>query len=128
MRLFNLFARKKKMSIKELYEPVLDKMWCCLVRFCPWEPIRHKVIFRKVGIIDAHATAEGIYVKSDWANPFDFNSKVDGFIDKITVRYHTTGFFETEDEAKMAYNKLMENWIAVIRANMAKIERRDKRK
>ena len=125
MRLFNLFTRKKKKTIKELYEPVLDKMWCCLVNFCPWEPTRHKVIFREVGIIDAHATKEGIYVKSDWNNPFRFDSKVDGYIDEICVRFDTAGFFETEDEAKKAYNKLMENWIAVIRANMAKIETKE---
>ena len=125
MKLFNLFARKKK-TIKELYEPVLDKMWCCLIRFRPWEPERHKVIIQRVNITEAYATADGIFVKSDFQDPFCIYSEenIDGYIDKIVARRYFSGFFETEEEAKLAYNKLMEDWISVIRKNMVETKER----
>ena len=122
MRLFNLFARKKKKTIKELYEHFLDKMWVCSLNFSPWCPDKYKVIFKEVEITEAHADKYGIWVKSNWVSPLSCsNEGVSGYIDRIEMEYNCCGFFETEDEAKKAYNKLMEEWIAVIRANMAKI-------
>ena len=121
MKLLDLFGRRKRMTIKELYAPVIDKMWCCVVNFCPWRPDEHGVVFRKVNIIKAEADKDGIWVESDFQNPYDMYSKdpIKGYIDKITMRFHTSGFFETEEEAKAAYNKLMEDWIAVIKNKMA---------
>ena len=37
MKLFNIFSRSKTMTLKELYAPVLDQMWVCVVNFCPWK-------------------------------------------------------------------------------------------
>lgn len=124
MKLFNIFARRKKISAKELYAPVLDQMWCCVINFCPWNPKEHKVLFKKVNIVKAEVDTDGIYVVSDWVDPFHKYEEdpIKGYIDKITMRWHTAGFFETEEEAKSAYNKLMELWIGVIREHLADIE------
>lgn len=123
MKLFNIFNRRKKLTIKQLYAPVLDEMWCCVVNFCPWNPERHDVVFKKVRIIKAEATQDGIWVESDFQNPFDKYSKdtIKGYIDKIEMRFHTCGFFDTENEAKIAYNALMNKWIEVIRSKLVNI-------
>ena len=121
MKLFNIFKKqkkKKKMTIKELYAPVLDEMWVCAFRFSPWEPKDHKVIFKKVKIVKAVACKEGIYVKASEPNPFDQSSELRGYIDKITCNWHWTGFFETKEEAEKAYNDLMKKWISVIESKM----------
>ena len=122
MKLLNLFGRRKRMTIKELYAPVIDKMWCCVANFCPWSPSDHGVVFKKVNIVKAEADGEGIWVESDIKNPFGYCSQdvVVGYIDKFTRYSYISGFFETEEEAKSAYNKLMEDWIAVIKNKMAK--------
>ena len=122
--MFNIFKRGKKLSIKELYAPVLDKMWCCVINFCPWTPDRHGVVFKKVDIIKAEADKEGIWVESDFQNPYEKyrDDFVRGYIDKITMRSQTSGFFETKEAAEEAYNALMEKWIAVIRNGMVKKE------
>ena len=118
--MFNIFKRRKKLSIKELYAPVLDKMWCCVINFCPWTPDRHSVVFKKVDIIKAEANKEGIWVQSRFQNPYEpyHEDFVMGYIDKITMRSQTSGFFETKEAAEKAYNDLMEKWIAVIRNGM----------
>lgn len=122
MKLFNILGRKRKKSIKELYAPVIDQMWCCVVNFCPWRPNDHRVVFKKVNIVKAEADKDGIWVTSDFNNPYNKYSNetdfISGYIDKITIRFHTSGFFDTEEEAKVAYNKLMEDWIAVIKNGM----------
>ena len=122
MKLFNIFGRQRKKSIKELYAPVIDQMWCCVVNFCPWRPNDHRVVFKKVNIVKAEADKDGIWVTSDFNNPYNkYSNETDfigGYIDKITIRFHTSGFFDTEEEAKAAYNKLMEDWIAVIKNGM----------
>lgn len=110
------------MTLKELYAPVLDRMWVCVVNYCPWRPADHDVVFKEVNILEAHADSEGIYVKSDFANPFiKHPSSTDiicGYIDRIDMRFHCCGFFETEDAAKKAYNELMEKWIETVRSKM----------
>lgn len=118
--MFNIFKRRKKLSLKELYAPVLDEMWCCVINFCPWKPDRHRVVFKKVNIIKAEAATEGIWVQSDFQNPYEkyHEDFVSGYIDKITMRMQTSGFFETRELAEKAYNALMEEWIAVIRNGM----------
>jgi len=123
MKLFNIFSRRKKMTLKELYAPVLDQMWVCVVNFCPWRPMEHDVVIKKVNITEAHADSEGIYVKSDLKNPFCSysNEYINGYIDKIEMRYNCSGFFETEEDAKEAYNALMEKWIGVIKSKMLTI-------
>ena len=124
MKLLNLFGCRKRMTIKELYAPVIDQMWCCVVNFCPWSPDKHGVIFKKVNIVKAIADRDGIWVESDSQNPFEKYCKniLRGYIDKITMTSNTTGFFETEEAAKAAYNKLMEDCIAVIKNKMCKPE------
>ena len=120
MKLFDIFKKKKKMTIKELYAPVLDEMWVCAFNFTPWNPEEHKVIFKKVEIVKAEACKEGIYVKSSQKDPFDQSqsSELRGYIDKITCNWCWTGFFETKEEAQNAYNKLMKQWISVIESKM----------
>ena len=118
MKLFNIFKKQKKLTIKELYAPVLDEMWVCTFRFTPWEPENHKVIFKKVKIVKAEADKDGIYVKSLEPDPFDQSSELHGYIDKITCNWHWTGFFETKEEAEKAYNDLMKKWISVIESKM----------
>lgn len=114
MGLFNIFKKKKKMSIKELYAPVLDEMWVCAFNFCPWDEDKYKVFFKKVKIVRAEATKEGIWVKSDEPYPFESACTDDvmcGYIDKIDCRWYWIGFFETKEEAEKAYVELTEKWI-----------------
>lgn len=121
MNLFNLFSRRKKLSLKSIFEPVLDRMWVCTVNFTPWDPDRHGVKFMEVPILDAHATPDGIYVKTSRRDPFS-GDEMDGYIDKIEMRYRCRGFFETEEAAKKAYNDLMNKWIDVIKSKMEPYE------
>ena len=122
MKLFNIFKKKKKMSLKELYAPVLDEMWVCTFNFCPWDESRNKVVFKKVKIVSAEATREGIWVKSDETYPFDGTKEtICGYIDKIDCRWYWNGFFETEEKAKKAFNDLMEKWCGVIKSKIVKI-------
>lgn len=119
MKLFDIFKKKKKMTIKELYAPVLDEMWVCTFNFCPWDESRHKVVFKKVKIVSAEATREGIWVKSNETYPFNkSNQTICGYIDKINCEWHWTGFFETKEEAEKSYNELMKKWISVIESKM----------
>lgn len=121
MKLFDIFKKKKKkkMTIKELYAPVLDEMWVCTFNFCPWDETRNKVVFKKVKIVSAEATREGIWVKSNEPYPFDgTNEDMCGYIDKIDCRWYWNGFFETKEEAEKAYVELMEKWIGEIRKNV----------
>ena len=118
MSFFNFLSNKKKRSVKELYEPVLEDMWICAFNFCPWTPDEHKVVFKKVGIVSAHAYNDGIYVESDFHNPFySYSECMKGYVDKIQMRFNC-GFFETEDAAKTAYKELMNKWIDVIKSTM----------
>ena len=120
MKLLGIFNRKKKKSLKELYEPVIDKMWLCLVHFSPWNPNDHDVLFKEVNITEAHADKYGIYVVSDYIDSRCCSSQpIGGYIDKLEMRYNWCGFFETEESAKAAYNATMEEWIATIRSKMA---------
>ena len=116
----HLLTNRRKKVIKEQNENILDKMWCCVIRFCPWEPNKHKVIFKEVNIIEAHSTDDGIYVVSDWEDPFLYGTceTVCGYYNKISVKSKITGFFDTEEDARRAYKKLMEEWISVIRNTM----------
>ena len=120
MKLFNIFKKQKKMTIKELYAPVLDEMWVCVFNFTPWEPENHKVIFKKVKIVEAKATPDGIVVISDEKDPFYFSEGyiLRGYIDRITSQWSWNGFFETKEEAEKAYNDLMKKWISVIESKM----------
>lgn len=118
MKLFNIFKKQKKLTIKELYAPVLDEMWVCAFNFTPWSPEDHGVVFKKVKIVKAEACQEGIYVKSSEPDPFDNSSELRGYIDKITCNWRWTGFFETKEEAEKAYNDLMKKWISVIESKM----------
>ena len=115
--MFGIFKRRNKVSVKELYQdiPLLDKMWMCVARFCPWNPDGHGVKFVEVSIKRAEAEKNGIYVHSPCRNPFDGDESMSGYIDKITSQFgYWVGFFETKDEAVAAYNKLMDDWVKVI--------------
>lgn len=120
MKLFNIFKKQKKMTIKELYAPVLDKMWVCVFNFSPWDVKEHGVVFKKVNIIKACADEKGIFVESDERDPFTMYEKerLRGYIDHITSSWHWVGFFETKEEAEKAYNDLMKKWIGVIESKM----------
>ena len=118
MKLFNIFKKQKKITIRDLYTPVLDEMWVCTFRFNPWEPENHTVIFKKVKIVMAEADKNGIFVRSSEPDPFDNHSELCGYIDKITCNWRWTGFFETKEEAVKAYNDLMKKWIGVIESKM----------
>lgn len=120
MKLFNIFSRKKRMTAKELYAPVLDKMWVCVIKFCPWDPSKHDVAFKEVNVVSASAHSDGIFVKSDAKNPFcsySASETLSGYIDRIDIN-HSCGFFDTEIEAKGAYVKLMNDWIDVIKSKL----------
>lgn len=124
MKLFDIFKKQKKMAIKELYAPVLDEMWVCTFNFYPWDEDAHKVFIRKVNIIKAVADSKGIMVTSSEPYPFGTSSISDsmhGYIGRITNGFHWTGFFETEEEAKKAFNDLMEKWCGVIKSKIFKI-------
>jgi len=112
MGLFGLFSKKRKMSLKELYAPVLDRMWVCAFRFKPWEPKKNQVVFKEVNIVRAVAYKEGIYVESDECDPFHKETTLKGYIDTITSDWSWVGFFESLDKAKAEYCKLMNEWIA----------------
>ncbi len=118
MKFFDIFKKQKKLTIKELYAPVLDEMWVCVFNYVPWEPENHKVIFKKVKIVMAQAGKDGIFVQSSEPDPLDSSSELRGYIDKITCNWHWTGFFETKEEAEKAYNDLMKKWISVIESKM----------
>ena len=122
--MFNIFKRRKKLSLKELYAPVLDEMWCCVVNFSPMDPNQHGVVFKKVNIVKAEADKEGIWVESDFPNPFYKYTKepIKGYVDKIGCCFHTAGFFETKEAAEKAYNELMQQCIDVIKRSMVKEE------
>lgn len=124
MGFFNIFNKKKKMTIKELYSPVLDEMWVCTFDFCPWDEKDNSVYIKKVEIVSARADSKGIFVESSSPYPFGTSSMknvMQGYIDKISSGLYWTGFFETREDAVKAYNELMEKWISSIRANMEKI-------
>lgn len=126
MGFFNIFQKKKKkMTLKELYAPVLDEMWVCTFNFCPWDENDNKVYIKKVKIISARAENKGIFVESSSPYPFGTSSMGDvmkGYIDRISSGWYWTGFFETREEAVKAYKELMEKWISAIRGNMEKVE------
>ena len=120
MKLFDIFKKRKKLTIKELYAPVLAKMWVCVFNFCPWDVEEHDVVFKKVNIVKASADEKGIFVESDKQDPFTRYDKerLRGYIDRITLSWHWVGFFETKEEAEKAYNELMKKWVAVIESKM----------
>lgn len=120
MKLFNIFKKQKKLTLKELYAPVLDKMWVCVFNFCPWDVEKHDVVFKKVNIIKACADEKGIFVESDEQDPFTLYDKehLRGYIDRITSSWHWVGFFETKEKAEKAYNDLMKKWVGVIESKM----------
>jgi hypothetical protein len=120
MSFLNLFSRKKEkpVSVKELYAPVLEDMWVCAFNFCPWNQEEHRVVYKKVGIVTARAYKDGIYVESNFKNPFYGSAgEMTGYVNKLSIR-HNCGFFETEDAAKTAYKELMNKWIDVIKSTM----------
>jgi len=121
MKLFNIFKKQKAKTIKELYTPVLDKMWVCVFNFEPWNETKHDVLFKKVNIVKAYADEKGIFVESSEVNPFSLYDKdhLCGYIDHITQRSWTwCGFFETKEGAEKAYNALVKKWIGVIESKM----------
>lgn len=125
MGLFNIFQKKKKKTLKELYTPVLDEMWVCTFNFCPWDEEDNSVYIKKVKIVSARADSKGIFVESSSPYPFGTSSMKDvmkGYIDRISSGWYWTGFFETREEAVKAYKELMEKWISAIRGNMEKVE------
>lgn len=113
--MFGIFRRKKKMTIKKMFDSILDEMWVCAFQFRPWDENCTNVVFKKVRIVKAEATDQGIYVLADEKHPFDSNCSLDGYVDKFTDKWSWTGFFETEREAKDAHNDLMDKWIGVIK-------------
>lgn len=128
MKLFNIFKKKKKMSLKELYTPVLDEMWVCTFNFCPWDEDKNKVVFKKVKIVRAEATADGIWVRCNEPYPFESSCSDDcmcGYIDKFECRWYWNGFFETKEEAEKAYTELTETWIERIKKNVNEIKKND---
>ena len=125
MKLFDIFKKKKKMTIKELYAPVLDEMWVCTFNFCPWDEKDNNVVIKKVKIVSARADEKGIFVESSSPYPFEASSignTMCGYIDRISSGWHWTGFFETEEEAKLAYNNLMLKWCEVIKSKIKKVQ------
>ena len=120
MKFFDIFKKKKVVTIKDIYAHVLDQMWVCVFDFEPWKPERHEVIFKKVNIVKACADEKGIFVESSESDPFCpyENRRLCGYIDTISDQWHWTGFFETKEEAEKAYNELMKRWISVIESKM----------
>jgi hypothetical protein len=110
--MFEIFKRKKKMTIKELYAPVLDEMWMCAFNFTPWDPEDFRVTVKKVRIISAQANLGGIWVMSDETIPGWQTKKYEGYIDKITASVEWVGFFETKEQAETEFNKMMDKWIS----------------
>lgn len=110
--MFGIFKRRKKMTIKELYAPVLDEMWMCAFDFKPWEPGDFKVTVKKVRITSAQASRDGIWVVSDEPIPGWQTKKYEGYIDKITASVEWVGFFETKEQAEAEFNKLMDKWVS----------------
>ena len=110
--MFGIFKRKKKMTIKELYAPVLDEMWMCAVNFTPWDSEDFRVTVKKVRITSAQASRDGIWVVSDETIPGWETKKYAGYIDKIGEHYGWVGFFETKEQAETEFNKMMDKWIS----------------
>jgi hypothetical protein len=120
MKFFDIFKKKKVVTIKDIYAHVLDQMWVCVFNFEPWSPESHEVIFKKVNIVKACANEKGIFVESSEPDPFSpyDNRCLCGYIDRISNSWNWTGFFETKEEAEKAYNDLMKKWISVIESKM----------
>ena len=117
--MFNIF--KKKKSLKELFEPVLDEMWLCAFQFSPWDTESFKVLIKKVRIHSAKADKEGIWVESNERDCFKCydNYTFNGYIDMITcIGRSWVGFFETQESATKAYNEMLEKWISVTKSKM----------
>lgn len=109
--MFGIFKRRKKMTIKELYAPVLDEMWMCAFDFKPWDSGDFRVTVKKVRITAAQASRDGIWVVSDETIPGFASKKYEGYIDKITSSFvEWVGFFETKEQAETEFNKLMDKW------------------
>lgn len=123
--MFNLFKRKKKMSVQKLreqYQPVLDDMWVVNFIYQPWKGGGIDVDIRKVGIDKASACREGIYVTStEYAALHGWGSadQLCGYLDRIeSTSSGWTGFFETEEAAKKAYADTMAKWIAAMQKSV----------
>ena len=110
--MFGIFKRRKKMTIKELYAPVLDEMWMCVFDFKPWDSGEFRVTVKKVRITSAQATKNGIWVVSDEPIPGWQTEKYEGYIDKITASVEWVGFFETREQAESEFNKMMDKWVS----------------
>ena len=109
MDLFKIFKRKKTIRIKDIFSNVLDEMWAVTFHFRPWdeyEGLKPKI--SKVGIVSAEVDTNGIYVKTS----SDLRGyELYGYIDKMASSSNGwTGFFETEEKAKAAYNATMDAW------------------
>jgi len=109
MDLFKIFKRKKTIRIKDIFSNVLDEMWAVTFHFRPWdeyEGLKPKI--SKVGIVSAEVDTNGIYVKTSSGLR---GNELYGYIDKIASSSNGwTGFFETEEKAKAAYNAMMDAW------------------
>lgn len=110
--MFGIFKRRKKLTIKEIYAPVLDEMWMCAFDFRPCDPEDFKVIVRKVRITSAQASRDGIWVVSDEPIPGWQMKKYAGYIDRITEQCGWVGFFETKEQAETEFNKMMDKWVS----------------
>lgn len=108
--MFGIFKRQKKMTIKDLYAPVLDEMWMCAFDFKPWEPEDFKVTVKKVRVTAAQASRDGIWVVSDKTIPGFETRKYEGYIGKITSSIEWVGFFETKGQAEAEFNRMMDKW------------------
>lgn len=110
--MFGIFNRKKKMTIKDIYAPVLDEMWMCAFDFTPWDSENFRVTIKKVCITAAQASRDGIWVVSDEPIPGWQSKKYEGYIDKITSSVEWVGFFEKKEQAETEFNKLMDKWVS----------------
>ena len=104
---------------------IIGRLWVCAVKCTPWRTnCWHDVSIKEVGIEEAIAFREGIYVKSIAGNPFDSCSPVNlqGYLDRLEYdreNSYWVGFFETEDKAKAAYNELAKKLMDGIASKMS---------
>ncbi len=127
MNLIDIFKKNKNSTNNnsEKTDPyLLGKMWLCLVDFCPGEVFRKA--FVNVPINMVVSTADGLQVRTyDISHPFDRTSgKINGFFGVMKQIYSNTwsGFFETEEEAKRAFNELMDEWIDIMQNGKVSVE------
>jgi len=116
----NILKFFNPLSGKDVESPSLGKMWMCRFDFLPWEPDEFNVVFREVEIDKACATKDGIWVEAK-ANDVESTHILGGYVGKFTPNWKWIGFFPTENQAKDAFNCLVDKWIKVIESKKPKI-------